>query len=763
MTYVKAKFIIVRATTLTLQATGYVGIYDAKEHTVHASVNIPERTTIAYSVANAKAAWSEIAPTRTDVDDLVVTIRATNPNYETVTATVPLKIMYRPVTVKANPASKVYGAKDPSFSAVVTGLLNDDKVTYTVTRPRAGKDENAGVYANAIVPAGAEIQGNYTVTYEPAKFTITAGQTLVVTAEDYSGVYDGASHQTVASANIPENTTIEYSVDGGVTWTTTPPSITNVGSVTVLVRATNPNYETATASYTLQVTPAAVTVQAHNAVKPYGQPDPEPFTASVTGLLGNDTIEYTVSRPGAGTDENVGVYPGAIVPTGAAEQGNYTVTYLNGDFEITRTTGLTLLAQGYSGVYDAEDHAVSATASTENPADNAATVIEYSVDGGQTWTTEPPHRTDVGSIPVLVRATNPNYEPVEAEVLLEIRPRQVIVTVGQYTKIYGQKDPTFTATVEGLLNDDQIEYTISRTPGEEPGTYAVTPAGDREQGNYVVVYVSGSLQIISDETATPTPEPTETPDPNATPTPSETPDPNATPAPGETPDPNATPEPSGTPTPGKPIPTPTPPGPIDFLEPRGNGRKVWALINLICLIITLYIFLPLLHLGAKFDRIRLMNKINKSKRQLRLLQELNEEEGRDKTRLEQLVHEARKRIVQAQVDARIGDIQADEFDSAVETLFYKVKRFRRRFNLGMILELIFSAVALVLFLLTEDMRLPMVLIDKWTLAMLLLMILVLILDIRFIRYRYQVLADEEEAQRRRLAQERAAMDEKTKE
>ncbi len=195
---------------------------------------------------------------------------------------------------------------------------------------------------------------------------------------------------------------------------------------------------------------------------------------------------------------------------------------------------------------------------------------------------------------------------------------------------------------------------------------------------------------------------------------------------------------------------------MDRFDPPGHGRAVWALVNLICLIITIYLFIPLLHLRAKFGRVRMMNKINKTKRQLRLMQALNEDDARDKTRLVQLVYEARKKTSETQVNAK-AEIGEDEFNTAVETLFYHVKRFRRRFNLGMFLELVFSVLALVAFILTEDMRLPMVLIDKWTPLMALLMLIVWVLDVRLIRYRDKVLADEEEAERKRMDQEQAAM------
>ncbi|MBR0206686.1 MAG: sortase [Clostridia bacterium] len=721
VTYRPADFTILPAGTLTLSATGFEGYYDAQTHTVHATANVTEGTTIEYSTDGGQT-WSTNPPTRKNAGEDVVLIRAKNPNYETVTVEVPLKVMPRPVVVKANPSSKPYGYGDPGFSATITGLIGQDKITYTVTRPGKGTDEDVGTYPNAIVPNGEEFQGNYQVTYIPADFTITPAKTLSLNVTDYIGVYDGLSHKTTPTVNIKPNTRIEYSTDGGKTWRSVPPTITDVGEINVLVRAINPNYETVTDSYVLKVTPRPVTVRIHNSAKPYRQPDPEPFTSTVTGLLGKDTIEYTVSRPGAGTDEGAGHYPGAIQGQGEQFQGNYEVTFIHGDFDITPLTGLTLNAIGFEGVYDGQEHRVQAQTSTVYPEDNADTVIEYSVDNGVTWTTEPPGRTDVGETPVLVRATNPNYETVQVPVSLKITPRQVTVTVNNYSKLSGEEDPEFVAVVQGLLEGDEIVYTISREPGEDPGTYVITPQGDELQGNYQVVYITGLLRIITNPKLTPTP----------------------------TPGPKSTPRPSVSPTPTQ------EPTIIDRFEPRGQGRAVWALVNLICLIITIYLFIPLLHLKAKFGRARLMGKINENKSQLRVMQQISEEEIPDKTRLEQLVQEARQKLAERGVEVPTGEAQEDEFDTSVETLFYKLKRFKRRFRWGLVLELIFAVLALVAFILTEDMRLPMVLIDKWTPLMIVLMMIVWVLDVRLIRYRDKVLADEEEAERRRQAREQAS-------
>ena len=91
-----------------------------------------------------------------------------------------------------------------------------------------------------------------------------------------------------------------------------------------------------------------------------------------------------------------------------------------------------------------------------------------------------------------------NYDITIEEGTLTITPKTVTVTANDANKTQGQADPEFTVTIEGLVDGDsesEIAYTIDREPGEAPGTYAINVSGDEEQGNYIVVYVPGTLTI----------------------------------------------------------------------------------------------------------------------------------------------------------------------------------------------------------------------------------------------------------------------------
>ena len=121
-------------------------------------------------------------------------------NYNITKAEGKLSITPLAVTVTAKDYTKYVGEKDPAFEATVTGTINNDTVSYTISR-EAG--ETVGTYP--ITPAGAEAQGNYTVTYKAGTLTIkerpyrpnpsiTDKITVEITGNSDSVVYDGTEH-----------------------------------------------------------------------------------------------------------------------------------------------------------------------------------------------------------------------------------------------------------------------------------------------------------------------------------------------------------------------------------------------------------------------------------------------------------------------------------------------------------------------------------------------------------------------------------------
>ena len=177
------------------------------------------------------------------------------------------------------------------------------------------------------------------IAYTPNKLTISANGELTVAGTSYEGTYDGEGHGDAADTNVTEGTTISYSTDGGETWSTEVPKVTDVSEITVNVKAENPNYVTATGSYTLKVNPATITVTAEAKTKTYGEADP-----ALTYTNGNGVKEEVPSFTGelsreAGEDVgDYGIQQNTVALADNEESGfkagNYVIEYTPNDLTI---------------------------------------------------------------------------------------------------------------------------------------------------------------------------------------------------------------------------------------------------------------------------------------------------------------------------------------------------------------------------------------------------------------------------------------------
>ena len=435
---------------------------------------------------------SEVTATNVS-DSKTVQVRATSEKYTgELTGTEELTITPKPVTVTANSYNKTYGASDPEFTVTVVGTLGTDKVTYNLSR-EAGED--VGTYP--ITASGDAIQGNYNVTYHPGTLTITAAtrpedRQLGVTS--YEGVYDANEH-TITVDNVLDGDVVEYSYDGGETWTTNLNQYKDVTETTIKVRVTNANYDPSLVELegTVKITPKPVTVTANSYNKAYGATDPE-FTATVEGTLGSDTVNYKLNRE---TGEDVGTYK--ILAIGDAAQGNYSVTYYPGTLTITAATrpeDRQLGVTSYEGVYDANEHTIT----VDNVLDGD--VVEYSYDGGETWTTNLNQYKDVTETTIKVRVTNANYDPspVELEGTVKITPATLTVSTPIATKVYEGTPLTAAGTISGFVNDETATFatTGSQTEvGSTANTYSLTWDGTAKESNYKVVETIGTLTVTA--------------------------------------------------------------------------------------------------------------------------------------------------------------------------------------------------------------------------------------------------------------------------
>ena len=93
--------------------------------------------------------------------------------------------------------------------------------------------------------------------------------------------------------------------------------------------------------------------------------------------------------------------------------------------------------------------------------------------------------------------SNPNYEVTATGGTFTIAKRAATVTADAKSKTYGTFDPTLTATVTGAVGSDVLHYTLTRSAGEDVGTYAISVnVNDNDNPNYEVT-TSGSQFTIT--------------------------------------------------------------------------------------------------------------------------------------------------------------------------------------------------------------------------------------------------------------------------
>ena len=336
---------------------------------------------------------------------------------------------------------------------------------YTITLPDGGCT-NAGNYTITITG-----KGNYTGTVHKT-FTISP-KAATVTATNKSKTYGDADPELTATVSgLVGSDKVAYIINRA--------EGANVGeyAITPSGRQNQDNYVVTFVAGKMTINAKTVKVTAANKTKTYGEADPE-LTATVEGLIGTDEVAYTISRT---EGANVGEY--AITPAGKATQGNYAVTYVAGKMTI-KAKAVKVTANNKTKTYgDAEPEL---TATVEGLVGNDAVSYIVYRDAGQ----------NVGEyiITPAGKQNQGNYTVTFVAGKMTINPKAVKVTADNKTKTYGAADPELTATVEGLVGKDKVNYTVSREEGANVGVYAITASGEAKQGNYTVTYAKGKMTI----------------------------------------------------------------------------------------------------------------------------------------------------------------------------------------------------------------------------------------------------------------------------
>jgi hypothetical protein len=203
----------------------------------------------------------------------------------------------RPVTVTADPQTKVFTEVDPELTYQITdgSLVFGDEFTGALTRDPG---EIVGEYA--LLQGTLELSVDYDLTYVGDYLTITkADATCEITP--YAVTYDGNPHTAEGTCTGVIGEPLE-GLDLGAT------THTDVGTYNDLWAFTDVtgNYNDTNGTVMDEIAPRYVTVVADSKTKLYGQPDPE-FTYQVTdgSLLPGDAFSGALTRQ---LGNNIGTY-----------------------------------------------------------------------------------------------------------------------------------------------------------------------------------------------------------------------------------------------------------------------------------------------------------------------------------------------------------------------------------------------------------------------------------------------------------------------
>ena len=418
-----------------------------------------------------------------------------NPNYDITFVPGTFTITRAAITPSVSIEDWIYG--DTASVPVVNGNTGNGEVTYTyAVRNSAEYTEavptDAGEYT---IKASIAANGNCEAGEATADFVITKKQ-VEVAAENKEKEYgseDPALTYTVTSKNGSDaNEVLSNHVLSDISIARTAGENVNELGYAITVSQSdgaNSNYDISFVPGTFSITRKSVTVTADNASKVYGAEEPASFTATVEGLVGNDSIDYSVTRA---IGEDVGEY--AITPAGDVTQGNYTVSYAAGTFTITKAT-LAVTAEAKSKTYGETDPDLTYAVDGFVNGDTAETVMS----GGLSRASG--ENVGTYAIEQNTLSAGDNYTISYTGADFTIGKKTLTVTADVKSKTYGNADPSLTYNADGFENDDTAETVmtgaLTRVAGEDvrDGGYAILQGTLTAGNNYNISYTGADLTI----------------------------------------------------------------------------------------------------------------------------------------------------------------------------------------------------------------------------------------------------------------------------
>ena len=580
------------------------------------------------------------------------------------------QILPREYTVTTNTDSKVYDGNPLTAGGTVNNLVKDETVNLTMTGSQTdvGTSDNTyelnwtGSAKESNYTHGKDSIGTLTVTKQSIapdpEHPETYKEVTITSPSDE--VYDGNEHKWIPTVTDKEGNELVAKTDYKVTYSTT--DFTNVtGTITVTITGIG-NY-TGKATRTYSITPKTYTVTTESDSKVY---DGTVLTAGgkVSGIVKGETVDFTItgSQTSVGTSDNT--YE--LDWTGSAKESNYThgkdsigtltvkaksIVPDGPNTPDEKKTGITV-SDPSDSKYDGKEHREVLTVQDTKTDKKLVADKDYSV-------TYSDDLVNAGTVTITIEGIG-NYTGSFTKTY-EITKRSVTLTSATASKTYdGQALTSTSITVsgDGFVKGEGATYNVTGTQtevGNSANSFEYKLNENTLASNYDITKVVGTLTVTRNTTpVTPTPTPT---------TPSVPPVvqrvvPTPTPVPEEKVEEEQTPK--------------AEPKEEEKVEedytPKATQEYYWALINLICAIVTVL-----------FGLLLLISKRHKDE---------DDEEEDDETKQQATTNE-------------------DE----------EQEQEKKRGLFTRVLAVLIAIVSVVFFLVTEDMSLAWTWTDQWTIWM----------------------------------------------
>ena len=644
-------------------------VYDGKEHKWSPAVTDKEGNALVegtdYEVTYSTSDFRNVTGT--------ITVTITGIGNYTGTVTRTYEITPKAYTVTTDSAKKVYDGTALTAGGKIEGIVDGEDVEFKVTGSQTNKGTSKNTYS--LKWNGSAIETNYKLEKESigdltvTEQTIDPGKDPDNPNPNYSGVtinkpsnsvYDGKEHKWSPAVTDKEGNALVEGTDYEVTYSTS--DFRNVtGTITVTITGIG-NY-TGTVTRTYEITPKAYTVTTDSAKKVY---DGTALTAGgkIEGIVDGEDVEFKVtgSQTNKGTSKNT--Y--SLKWNGSAIETNYALaSEAIGDLTVKsksiipdepntpddKKTGITV-SDPKDSKYDGQEHrevlTVKDTKTGKDLIANKDYTVVYSDD-----------LVNAGTVTIKVSGLG-NYSGSFAKTY-KITKRLVTLTSATVSKTYdGQAltNTSITVSGDGFVEGEGASYEVTGTQtevGNSANAFEYKLNEKTLASNYDITKVVGTLTI----TAAPAPVTPSTPPIPVSPPP-------VTPRYIQQVVPAPTPQEEV-----KKEKTPKAEPKEEKVEkektPKARPEKFWALINLICAIVTVL-----------FGLLLLISKRHKSE---------DDEEEDDETKQ-----------------------QTNNDDESKE-------QEKKRGAFTRVLAVLIAILSVVFFLVTEDLSLPWTWTDQWTIWM----------------------------------------------